>query len=111
MPVFSSFGSIRLEDGVITIGLAPPAAVGGWNVRFGLALRFGGTEFAVKTSASGYGGGQSGVTVLDSGQGTWQIPINSADTSGLDAVNLAGTMVRLDSGNRTDIWNGFVVLR
>ncbi len=110
MPTCGSFNIVVGDDGLITLGLTPETPVGGWSVEFDLMRRFGADPFIVRTCASGFGNGVSGVSVYDSGRGIFQIPLNSQDTSGLDPLNIAFKMVRTDSGERTTVSEGFVNL-
>ena len=105
----SDFSLVQLEDSIITISLAPPVAIGGWNLQFKAQHRYGGLSgYIIKSSASGYGGGASGITVTNSGNGTVQVAINAGDTAGLLVGNHSYNLERLDSGNRTVLVNGFL---
>lgn len=111
MPVLVDMVSYRYEDAVLTVGLAPPVAIGGWNIRYQVSHRFGGSSGLItKSAASGYGGGVSGITVTNSGQGIFNIAINGADTSGLEYGNYAYAIERLDSGNRSVLSEGHLQL-
>lgn len=73
--------------------------------------RFGGISgIIVKSVASGFAAGQSGFTYLNSGQGQFQVNFNSVDTSGMDYGNFAFAIERLDSGSRTVISEGYLML-
>jgi hypothetical protein len=110
MPIIANFTLARLEDGVLTIGLEPPAAIGGWNLQLTCMKRFGGqTPLFLKSCASGFNG-VSGITVVNSGQGIFNIPINSVDTSGSEYGNYATFIERLDSGFRTVIDEGYLTV-
>lgn len=110
MPVVD-FAMTQLEDFPLNVGVAPPTPVGGWNVRFQVLKRAGGTSgLVVLTCASGYGGGQSGITVTNSGHGQFQALIPSRMTSGLDAGSYYHDFTRLDSGSRTCIVQGTMLL-
>ena len=87
--------------------LKEPTPVGGWDVRFELSKRFGEPEpFIVKSSASGYSG-VSGVTVTNSGQGSWSIPLYNAEVSGRDPGAYAYMFSRYTSGIRTELTKGY----
>lgn len=110
MPVQVSFSLARYEDGTLTVGLAPPTAVGGWNVQFQVTKFFGGVSGLItKSVASGYSV-VSGVTVVNSGKGVFSVKIGTQDTSGLDPGTYAMQFQRLDSGFRTVLSEGFFLL-
>lgn len=109
MPVIADFTLVQLEDGIMTVTMRPPVAVGGWTCQFAFMRRFGGTPFAIKYLASGYNGA-SGITITDSGVGRFAVRINSVDSSGLDPVNVACKFDRIDSGFRTTLYEGYEVL-
>src|SRR4051812_17819690 len=98
-----------MENGVLTIVLSPPTAIGGWSIDWDLAKRFGGSSLSHKCIASGYNG-QSGLTITDSGQGIFNVTITSPDTSGLDPGNYVHGSRRTNSGRETDINQGFLTL-
>ena len=103
---------VRHDDGVISISLAPPAAIGAASLRFRIVPRFAGLSgFISKTCASGYGNGASGITIVDSGAGRLNVALNAADTSGLGAGAYPYDLVRLDSGYRTQLAAGYFLLR
>lgn len=101
----------KWEDGILTITLTPPQPIGGWDIRFHAQKRFGEVTSGavVKSCASGFGGGQSGITIVNSGQGILNIRINEVNTSGWDFGNYAATVQRFNSG-RTLLSQGYLVL-
>jgi hypothetical protein len=101
----------KYEDGVLNIELQPPTAIGGWLINWSLYKRYGSPSsgIAIRSAASGYNG-VSGVTVTDSGAGRFSVTFWGSDTSGLDAGNYVHSAVRMDSGFRTNIVDGFVSL-
>lgn len=110
MPILTNFGLIRMEDGVLTISIVPSTSIGGWNIEWSLVKRFGGvTPLVTKSVASGYNG-VSGITIVDSGAGVFNVAINSVDTSGLDPGNYATGADRLTSGRRTSLTQGYLLL-
>ena len=110
MPAYVDWNLGEREDGLFTVGLAPPIAIGGWNIQFTLLTRFGGISGLVtKSCASGFSG-VSGITVTNSGNGTFQVSINSADTSGFNPNAYAYTVERLDTGFRTELLQGYLLL-
>jgi len=111
MPVQADVYLAKFEDGVLTVDMNPPVNVGGWSARFLVQKRFGGLSGLIrKDVASGYGGGQSGITVVNSGQGSFNIALNGRDTSGMDLGVYSYAFERLDSGNRTVLSEGHLVL-
>ncbi len=110
MPILADFSLSRLEDATLTVSMAPPTPIGGWMLRFWMQNRFGGISgFAQAYVSSGYNG-QSGINVINSGQGVFSVTIPSMATSGLDYKNYAYAIERLDSGFRTVISEGYVLL-
>lgn len=110
MPVLNDFAFTRYDDGILTMPMVPPVAVGGWNVQFKVQHRFGGISgLIVKSMASGFSG-VSGITVTNSGNGVFNIALNSADTSGMEYGNYSFAVERLDSGSRTLLSEGYLIL-
>lgn len=109
MSVSVVFPYSQFSDGTLTIPLQPPTAIGGWNVRMTCMKRFGGVSgFFVKSMASGFYG-VSGMNIVNSGNGTMNATINSADTSGMAYGTYAVVIERMDSGFRTPLSNGFLI--
>lgn len=112
MSVRTNFSFIRMEDGVLAISMTPPQPVGGWNLRFERRKypeSSGG--IVTKVCASGFGGTNvSGIIITNSGNGTIQVVINSADNSG-DPFPYHHRLERLDSGYRSVLLEGFYTLR
>lgn len=102
----------KFEDGILTVSLSPPTAIGGWDIRFHSQKRFGTitSGAVIKSCSSGFGAGQSGITVVNSGQGIMNIRINEANTSGWEFGNYAATVQRFSSGFRTVLSQGFLIL-
>ena len=107
--VFTEFSLVEFSDGILTVALSPPTAVGGWSMAFTVTNRFQGVSGLIqKTLASGYGAGQSGITVVDSGQGRFNIRIWGSDGSGqMDPGTYAMQFNRTDSGMVTPIAKGW----
>jgi len=98
----------RFEDGVLTTTLAPPANISGWEIRYLVTKRVGGGSGVVERwAASGYGGGESGITITDSGQGVFTTDLRSVDFSGQDFGAYAVSIDRMDSGSRTKLAGGW----
>lgn len=111
MPVVADFPFVRYDDGILTISLAPPVAIGAWNIRLDVLKRFGGVSgIFTRVCASGFGGGQSGITIVSSGQGIFNADLRSVHTSGTEYGNLAYVAERLDSGSRTVLSEGYLLL-
>lgn len=111
MPALQDFTIAKNEDGTLTISTAPPVAVGGWEVEFNLSKRFGSdTPYIRKSAASGYYAGQSGITVANPVQGVFNVRLNSVNTSGLEFGNYAYAFSRLNSGSRTVLSEGYMLL-
>lgn len=109
MPSEANYPLVRYEDGLLTVGLAPPTDVGGWAVQLTVMKHFGGSGFILRSVASGYIG-VSGMTILDSGVGVFQASINSPDSSGRDPGNYAFLLERVDSGFNTVLTRGYMTL-
>ena len=110
MPVLADFSLARWEDGILTIGMEPPVPIGGWAMDFTLTRRFGQVSgICTKSVASGYNA-QSGITVVNSGQGIFSVAIDSVNTSGLDYGNYSYVVMRRDSGHVTALVEGTLLL-
>lgn len=108
---FTEFTLVQYSDGILTIGMQPATAIGGWSLLFQVSKRFDSSSGLItKSVASGYGGGQSGITVTNSGLGQFNVRFNSVDTSGLDAGLYAFSCTRTDSGFVTPTNKGWFVL-
>lgn len=114
MPINTDVTISRFEDGVLTVAMAPPVAVGGWAITFRVQKYFGGgsslASGLINKSVSSGLNGASGITVTNSGQGVFAIDLRSVDTSGLQFGNYAYAVERTDSGNRTVLSQGYVLL-
>ncbi len=109
MSQFSDWALAKDEDGTLTIQMTPPTAVGGWDARFDIAKRFGGTPIVTKYVASGFNG-VSGITITNSGQGIFSVRIDAADSSGLDEGVYASWLKRTSSGFSTVLFEGYRLL-
>lgn len=111
MPILVDFAWAKYNDGVLVIQMSPPVAVGGWDVRFRVMKRFGATSGVMpdKYASSGYSN-VSGVAVVNSGQGIFQLSLNSTDTSGLEWGNYACVFDRTTSGSFTTLEEGYMTL-
>lgn len=111
----NDFTLARYEDGVLTISLQPPTAIGGWDVRFRVTHRFGGGQvsgeaYVNKSVASGFNGA-SGITITSSGQGVMNVRLNSIDSSGIPHPGAhAYTLERHNSGFRTVLKDGWFLV-
>lgn len=107
---YAEFTVARQTDITIGIGLEPPVAVGGWDVRFQVTNRFGGSSGLItKSVASGFSA-VSGITVSNSGQGVFEVNLGANDTSGLQYGNYAYEFNRQTSGNMVRLVEGFLLL-
>lgn len=115
MPVLADFTYAKYEDGLLTISLVPPTAIGQWTIQFNVTKRFDGgfnglSGIYTASVASGFNN-VSGINILDSGKGTFQVTIPSVITSGIDHGNYAGQALRLDSGLRSTLSEGYLILQ
>lgn len=107
MPIVGDWSVIRGNDLQITFGLKPPTNIGGMQIGFFLYKRLGSDSPLVsKYAMSGFI--SSGVSVVNSGQGSLGITLNSQDTSGLEPGNYVFKVKRLDSGFIGDFSEGTV---
>ena len=106
MSVQVDFSLARYEDGVLTVSMEPPVPIGGWTIQFAVVKNFGGTNYLInKSVASGYNNA-SGINILNSGNGVFNVNINGVDTSGMNYGNYAHATTRLDSGAYTVLAEG-----
>lgn len=100
MPVITNFSMAAGSDQAVTFYLTPAQPVGGWSVQYALAPRNGGSPMWTATLVSGQTNGASGLTVLNSGQGWFQLTLTggSGGISGLVPGTYAGVLSRTDSG-------------
>lgn len=110
MPVVQDFAIARYEDGILTMELAPPDDVSGWDIRFNIGKRFGstGSGYYSASVASGYNG-QSGIEITNSGVGIMNITIPGSSTSGLEYGNYAYNVTRFNP--RVSLAEGFLILQ
>ena len=111
----ANFQWARWNDGVLTINMQPPVDVGGWGIQFSVFHRMGGgagdninSGLIMKSIASGIANGASGITVTNSGQGIFQVFIDSNDTSGFPYGNYAAVVSRVGSGVRCVLDEGYL---
>lgn len=111
MAIIQDFMLIRGDDAVLEINLTPPVAIGGWTIHTRLQKRFGDIASGIldKWMASGRYS-VSGMNIVNSGQGIFNVAINAVETSGLDYGNYAYSAVRTDSGNVSVLTQGFCML-
>ena len=105
MAVYSDFSLMRFENGILSVAMTPPTAIGGWNIQFIQTFRPGGEPFIIKSMSSGYYG-VSGMTIINSGQGIMAISLLPIEMSGHDPGAYAWRVTRQDSGYVTDIAQG-----
>lgn len=111
MPHEQDFSISRYVDVTVVIDVRPPMPIGGLDIRMTVSDRFGSTSPRfVKYMASGFYG-VSGLAIVNSGQGVLSARIRSLDTSGLDWGNYAFEVKRWDSGNVTDLTQGYLILK
>lgn len=111
MPIIADFTISRYADGILSIDLEPPIPIGGWNIQMTIQKRLGSTTpLIVKNVATGFNG-VSGITITNSGQGKMDIVVRSADASGLEFGNYSHNVWRMDSGNRTLLSEGYMLLQ
>ena len=109
LTVYANFVSAVYEDGLLVISMTPEEPVGGWTLQTVVTKRFGGTPLVSRYMASGYYG-VSGMNIVNSGQGIFSVTLNSSDFSGKDPGNYAFQITRTDSGSRTNLTDGYLML-
>jgi hypothetical protein len=110
MPTNTDFQLAKSEDGTLTVYMAPPTAVGGWTVEFRVQKYFGDSSGLIRKYLASGLNGASGITVTNSGQGTFAIDLQSINTSGMSFGNYAYTVERTDSSQRTILSLGYMIL-
>lgn len=108
MAIIQDFSLDRTEDATVTIVMTPPTPIGGWSIRTTLTKRYGSVSGIFDKYVSSGLNGASGITVVDSGLGVFNVKIDSNDTSGLNYGNYVHCSKRLDSGFVTVLTEGFV---
>lgn len=98
------------QDANLVIPLTPPAPVGGEPYVFIMTKRFGGGSGLITASVNSGYIGVSGMTIINSGQGIFQISFPGLNTSGLDYGNYAGALYRTKSGYFTPVSDYFITL-
>ncbi len=88
------------------MSLAPPTAVGGWTVVYEQMKRADGVPFITKQIASGFSA-QSGITVVNSGQGVFAIQLFQSEMSGRNPGAFFYRVRRTDSGSLTPVSEGY----
>jgi|ERR1700738_2969774 len=106
MPILIDYTLGKNEDGTLSISMVPQTNIGGWNILFTQTKRIGGTPIITKSVASGFNG-MSGITITNSGNGTFNVALLGSEMSGQDPGNYAFKIERLDSGAATIISTGF----
>ncbi len=102
---------VKYSDGLLEIALEPSAPIGGQAFVFTVTKRFGGLSgLVIKSLASGYANGESGITVTNSGLGVVSIALNTSDFSGKDPGVYACDYSRVDSGYHTPVTRGYIML-
>lgn len=110
MSVQADFSLARQEDGVLIISMTPVIPIGGQNYQFQVTKRFGGTSGLITKSMHSGFYNVSGMNIVNSGQGIMRVNINEVDTSGREWGNYSFNVQRLDSGNRTVVSEGYLVI-
>ena len=110
MAALVDFSLARQEDGSLNIAMAPSVNISGWSLQFTLLKSFGGISgIVIGSCASGFNG-VSGISVINGLQGNFTCTIGSQFTSGLGWGAYAYDIQRLDSGFRTVLVEGNMLL-
>ena len=109
MGLIIDFPVTKNTDATVNVQLTPATPIGGWSIQFQTMQHFGGVSgILTKSCASGFYG--SGITLLNSGTGAFQVTINAVETSGLAFGPYSYIAQRTDSGSRTVLAEGFLNL-
>lgn len=108
MPLYSDFNLAAYADGTLTIQLTPATNISAWAVEYYQTKRFGNLSGTiVKSMASGFAAGESGITIVSSGQGTFNVNLWHGEMSGRDPGNFAYEARRTNSGFHSIIARGY----
>lgn len=107
MTIQANFTISQYADGVITLDMTPTVDITGWDIRFYVMKRFGGTPLFTRSVASGYNN-VSGINITDYEVGRMDITINAEDMSGKCWGNYAYKCDRRNSGQVTPLAQGFI---
>lgn len=108
MPLQADYTLARYEDGILSLSLKTPSAIGGMSVEFTVMNRYGGEPFIRNSMASGFIG-VSGINITNSGNGVMATAIYDAQMSGKPYQNYASQWRRLDSGYMKVISEGYLI--
>lgn len=107
MPILQDFTLATTEDGTLSITMTPATPIGGWSIQFLMTNRANGVSGIILCSvASGYNG-QSGITIVNSGTGQFNISLFGSQMSGFNYGNYFYLASRTDSGFHTNLSEGF----
>ena len=91
--------------------MVPQTPIGGWGLNLTVQARFMGISgLLIASAASGYGAGQSGITIVNSGNGVFSAQIPGIITSGWNSDAYSYAFRRTDSGAVTILACGFLNL-
>lgn len=113
MAVTLDFTLERRAAGTLNISMTPPTNLGGHDVRFVLWRRENHASgyvsgLVLKSMASGYGNGVSGIMLVNSGTGEFNVSLAPGDFSGHFEPGLfAFKVVRMTSGQEAVLTEGF----
>ena len=110
MPIQVDAPFVKFDDGILVVTLQPSIPIGGQNYQFECQNRFGGVSGRIVKSMASGRYNVSGMNIVNSGQGVMNVTIDSANTSGLQYGNYAFTIQRLDSGNRSTVTEGYILI-
>lgn len=107
MAIQMDFSFTAGQDGVIHVSLQPPMPIGGLDIEFTLCKRQGGTPLITGLCGSGFGAGQSGITVTNSGVGQFDVAMPGRLTSGWEPGNYYHRTRVTTSGRNTPLVDGY----
>lgn len=110
MPLQTNFHLARYADGVLTINLAPPTAIGGWGIQFQMTRYFGSDDILIEKSVASGFNNLSGINITNSGAGVFNVNFSQVESSGLDPGNYAYQILRVDSGLHNILCQGYRVM-
>lgn len=107
MATLTDFSLFLIEDGTLSVSLVPPTPLGGFGIQFVMTKRLGGSTIILKSMNSGYSNGESGVSMVNSGTGVFNVSLYASECSGLDAGAYSYTVNRTTSGKATALTEGY----
>jgi hypothetical protein len=111
LPANQNFALGIGENAALQVFLQDPQPISGWDCTFGVGRRFGWSSGLInKQLFSGFQNGVSGISVVNSGAGIWNVALTPQDTAFLQAGNFAFQFARVNSGFERALTVGYILL-